>query len=122
MSEINRAFDVLSDPAQRRSYDEQHSCRPSKQQPASGSSPPTPGVARAAIIRRLAPIGIVAGTVLLAMLVAVEKKPWWELTWQFVTGGLESPSAYAVNWPMLIVILSVGIWAAWMARRRLGKR
>lgn len=81
-----------------------------------------PGVARAAIIRRLAPIGIVAGTVLLAMLVAVEKKPWWELTWQFVTGGLEHPSAYAVNWPMLIVVVSVGLRVAWVVRRNLRKR
>lgn len=119
MAEINAAFDVLSDPALRRAYDEQQSYSSSKQQPTSGSSPPMTGLARAAIIRRLAPIGIVAGTVLLAMLVAVEKKPWWELTWQFETSGLQEPSSYAVNWPTLIVIMCVGLRLAWVVRRNL---
>ena len=108
--------------ALRRSYDEQQSCRPSKQQPASESSQPMTGMARAATIRRLAPIAIVAGTVLLALLVAVEKKPWWEMTWQFLTSGLQEPSCYAVNWPMLIVIMCVGLRLAWMVRQKLPKR
>ena len=121
MSDINEAFDVLGDPLLRRSYDEQQSCMPPKQQQASGSSTRMTGVARAEIIRRLAPIGIVVGTVLLAMLVAVEKKPWWEMTWEFVTSGLERPSAYTVNWLTLIVVVSVGLRVAWVVRRNLRK-
>lgn len=111
MSEINEAFDVLGDPLLRRSYDEQ--------QPMPDPPKPTAGLALAP--RRFAPIGVLAGTVLLAMLAAVEKKPWWELTWEFVTSGLERPSAYAVNWPMLIVILCVGLRAAWVVRHKLRK-
>ncbi len=119
MSEINEAFDVLGDPLLRRLYDEQQSCMPPKQQQASGSSTGMTGMARAAIIRRVAPIGIVVGTVLLAMLVAVEKKLWWEMAWEFIAGGLVRPSAYTVNWLALVVIVSVGLRVAWVVRQKL---
>ena len=115
MSEINEAVDVLSDPVRRVAYDEQQSCEPQAQPPwpaRKGSSHAGPA---------LVPLAIVIGTVLVALQLAVDKKSWWTLTWEFMSSGLSRPSTYSVNWLLLTAIIFVGFRVAWLVHRRLKK-
>ena len=115
MSEINEAFDVLGDPARRQAYDEQtpHTTRA---EPMPGTTTDPTGA-----VKQLAPLAIVIGTVLVALQMAVDKKSWWTLTWEFMSSGLSRPSTYSVNWLLLTAIIFVGFRVAWLVRRRLKK-
>jgi preprotein translocase subunit Sec63 len=113
MAEINEAFDVLSDLALRRSYDEQHSFEP--QEPEAPFV--TPRVTRFRAL--LAPLVIVILTMFFALEMAVEKKAWWTFTWAFISDGLQRPSSYSVNWFLLTVIVGLGLRLAWVVHRRL---
>ena len=115
MSEINEAFDVLSDPVRRVAYDEQ-TPHTSGQEPMSGTTS-----AHAGALTQLAPLGIIVVTVLVALQLAVDKKSWWTLTWEFMSSGLQRPSSYDINWLLLTAIMFVGFRVAWLVHRRLKK-
>ncbi len=57
-------------------------------------------------------------TALLTFAVGVDKKPWWQWSLEFLTGGFEPPSHYVLHWPIIVTTLGVGLWLAARAGRR----
>lgn len=65
--------------------------------------------------------GIVAFTIFLALQLAVEKKGWWTMTWEFMSNGMHRPSSYSISWLLLTAIICAGLRVAWVAHRKLAK-
>ena len=51
---------------------------------------------------------IVAGSVLVADLIATEEKPRWRWAWDAVTTCGADSSHYAVSWPLWLLIVAMG--------------
>lgn len=116
MAALNEAFGVLGDPARRREYD-------ARWQPhGEGSETAEGGEQRAQVsgVGRLAQAGIICASVLLACLVAVDEKSWWQWGWDFLASGFSDNSHYVVDWPTLLWLVALGCEAARRAGRRFG--
>lgn len=112
MQEINEAFNVLSDPARRKHYDEQLQS-PQKKAPVPQpvGYPPPYGSEPGTSLWTLCKKGIVLGVALLmSMVFAFEKKSIFERGWDFLSSGFSDSSTYAINWPLFLLIMGAGIW------------
>ncbi|WP_309625239.1 J domain-containing protein [Methylibium sp.] len=118
MAAINAAFQVLGDAVSRQQYDEGLS----KASPEKGSAFDPPGgpntPLQRGVIRLRGRIAILFMTALLTFAVGVDKKPWWQWSLEFLTGGFEPPSHYVLHWPIIVTTLGVGLWLAARAGRR----
>ena len=118
MSDINRAFHVLSETASRAEYDRHWSHRA----PGYTASPNRPTERRGQPIvrfsRSLRQLAVLSGTVVLIMLWGIDEKPWWQWSWELVTSGFDKPSHYIYNWPMILTILTIGVVLAIRTSRR----
>jgi hypothetical protein len=114
MSEINAAYQVLGEPASRLRYDRQRSNVASGMEATAEHRAPV----RRMGVGRVRPIHILFVTALLILACGVDKKPWWQWTWEFLSSGLDSPSHYLVNWPVALMMLGTGVILAWRSGRR----
>jgi len=103
MTEINEAYGVLSDEEKRRTYDARRRA---------------PEVAP----RRLHRCLIIAGSLMVADLVATEEKSWWRWGWDVATSCGADSSHYFVHWPVYLVIVALGLAGAWRVGRRVERR
>jgi hypothetical protein len=55
---------------------------------------------------------IVAGSMLVANLVAVEEKSWWRWAWAAVTSLGADTSHYVVHWSLWLLVVGVGVGLA----------
>ena len=112
MSEINKAFEVLGDPSLRSEYDRQRTAAAFGNEASGDAS----GGQNAPMHRHSSQgtrrLEILTVTTLLILEWGVEKKPWWQWTWEFLLSGLDRPSHYAFNWPVILVMLGIGVFLA----------
>jgi len=110
MTEINEAYSVLSDAARRKAYDARRAL-PSVAPPRS----------RSQLWRRSVGILsqglVVAGSLLVADVVATEEKPWWRWGWDAVASCGADTSHYTVSWPLWLLVVAAGIALAWKVGR-----
>jgi preprotein translocase subunit Sec63 len=123
MSRINAAYEVLGDPARRAAYDAELARRG---RPAgAASAPPSPPPKRPwsvdRIVRLLARLVaravVVLASVVLAVMLAVQEKPWWVWALEWVGSGFAATPHFAVDWGLLLFVVSLGVGAA----RRVGR-
>jgi hypothetical protein len=112
LSAITEAYAVLGDPQKRKDYDAR---RPAPNQPA---CPPMP---RPSLFNRVAILCarglIVAGSVFMADVVAIEKKSWWRWAWDAVTSLGADTSHFVVHWPLWLLVVGLGVVVAWRVFR-----
>ncbi|MBA3589519.1 MAG: DnaJ domain-containing protein [Methylibium sp.] len=118
MTDLNAAYRVLGETFSRRQYDEGLAKGPRDRRSTFSTvgepgAPATSGGSRLPL--RLAILFI---SVLLAFALGVDKKPWWQWSWELVSGGFDQPSHYVVDWPVFVITLGIGLWLASLARRR----
>jgi len=94
---------VLSNREKRRAYDAR---RPVPKPPACPSKPTRSLLSS---VTTLCGRGLImAGSVLVADLVAVEEKSWWRWAWYAVTSIGSDTSRYVIHWPLWLLLIAGG--------------
>ena len=100
MTAINEAYGVLGDGQKRRTYDARRRA---------------PEVASRTIGLRCS---LIAGSLVVADLVATEEKSWWRWGWDVATSCGADSSHYIVHWPVYLLIVALGSVVAWRVGRQ----
>lgn len=106
MQEINEAFTVLSDPSRRRRYDEQLQGRQESESPPARSTASAQGSSFGTLKKAL----VILGSLVLSLIFAVHEKSMFQRGWDFLSSGFSDSSAYAINWPLFLLIMGAGVW------------
>jgi hypothetical protein len=112
LAAINDAYAVLGNLGKRRAYDAR---RPVPKPPVCPTKP-RPSLL-SSVVTLCARAVIVAGSVVMADLVAVEKKSWWRWAWDAATSLGANTSHYVVHWLLWLGIVAAGVIVAWWAFR-----
>jgi hypothetical protein len=112
LSAVNEAYAVLGDLARRKAYDDRPSSRTVQ------AEQPAPRPSLLGRLTTLAARGlVVAGSVLVADLVAVDEKPRYRWAWDALTSWGTDTTHYVVNWPLWLVVVAAGVAFAWRVGR-----
>jgi hypothetical protein len=103
MTELNEAYGVLGDEEKRKTYDAR------RRAPVVASLG-----ARTIGLRCL----IIAGSLVVADLVATEEKSWWRWGWDVATSCGADSSHHVVHWPVSMGVVALGLAGAWRVGRR----
>ena len=107
MAMINRAYEILGDPAHRTAYDAErkaHFSSGTTEDQAGHAPAEQPAWSPSALSRRFT---LLATAGLLIWVVGVERKSAWEFGWDLVTSGFSDQSHYHVHWMFIIVVLTI---------------
>lgn len=121
MAEINAAFQSLGDPVSRQQYDEGLARGSTGKEPTASSMSGGAGMPSRHHARPWGGrVAILSVSALLALAMGVDKKPWWQWSWELLTSGFDSPPRYLLHWPVILVTLVIGLWLASRVGRRPG--